>query len=102
MNFRSGVGTLTVTGMGQKPPSFFGDIGYGAAGTQGRAGAADPVQVFVLAGQAIAACDIVKARRVIDQRRAIRDLGMEALEVNARLFASVKHVAKLHTRCSCQ
>lgn len=48
----------------------------------------------VLAGEAIAACDIVKARRVIDQRRAIRDLDMEALEVNARLFAIHQPVAR--------
>jgi len=39
-----------------------------------------------LAGEALAACDVIRARRVIHEHRQVRDLGMEALEANARLY----------------
>lgn len=47
-----------------------------------------------LASQALSHTDIAKARRAIDMRRAIRDLDMEALEVNFRLVAIYKPVAR--------
>lgn len=48
----------------------------------------------VLASEALAACDIVKARKVIHDHRAIRDLDIDALEANARLYAVHQPVAR--------
>ena len=48
----------------------------------------------VMANLAVVSCDIAKARKVIDQRRHIRDLDMEALEANAKLFAIHQPVAR--------
>lgn len=47
-----------------------------------------------LASASLAQCDIAKARKVIDRRRRIRDLDMEALETNSRLFAVHQPVAR--------
>jgi len=47
-----------------------------------------------MASRAVASCDVVLARKVIGQRRAIRDLDMVALETNARLFAIHQPVAR--------
>jgi phosphate transport system protein len=48
----------------------------------------------VLAGEALATCDVVKARRVIHEHRKVRDLDMEALEANTRLYAIHQPVAR--------
>ena len=48
----------------------------------------------ILASKAVSRCDIVKAQKVIGQRKAIRDLDMAALEANARLFAIHQPVAR--------
>ncbi|MGB5251842.1 MAG: phosphate signaling complex protein PhoU [Sedimenticolaceae bacterium] len=45
------------------------------------------------ASEALADCDIAKARQVIDERRAIRDLDIDSLEANARLYAIHQPVA---------
>ena len=45
------------------------------------------------ASAALADCDIAKARQVIDERRAIRDLDIDSLEANARLYAIHQPVA---------
>ena len=47
-----------------------------------------------LASRAVVSCDVALARKVIGQRRKIRDLDMEALETNARLFAIHQPVAR--------
>lgn len=47
-----------------------------------------------LASEALAACDIAKARKVIQDHRVIRDLDIEAQEANTRLFAIHKPVAR--------
>jgi len=47
-----------------------------------------------LAGEALAACDVIRARRVIHEHRQVRDLDMEALEANARLYAIHQPVAR--------
>lgn len=46
------------------------------------------------ASRAVAECDVALARKVIGQRKTIRDLDMEALETNARLFAIHQPVAR--------
>ncbi len=48
----------------------------------------------VLASAAVAHCDIARSRKVIDQRRRIRDLDMAALEANTKLFAIHQPVAR--------
>ena len=48
----------------------------------------------LLACDALAACDIGKARKVIHDHRVIRDLDIDALEANARLFAIHQPVAR--------
>jgi len=47
-----------------------------------------------LASEALAACDVVKARKVIHDHRRVRDLDMDALEANARLYAIHQPVAR--------
>jgi phosphate transport system protein len=47
-----------------------------------------------LAGEALASCDVVKARRVIHEHRQVRDLDIDALEANARLYAIHQPVAR--------
>ena len=47
-----------------------------------------------LASRAVSECDITIARKVMGQRKAIRDLDMEALETNTRLFAIHQPVAR--------
>ncbi len=48
----------------------------------------------LLASEALSACDVAKARRVIHDHRVIRDLDIEAQEANTRLFAIHKPVAR--------
>ena len=48
----------------------------------------------LMASSAVVACDIAKARKVMDQRRHIRDLDMAALEANTKLFAIHQPVAR--------
>ena len=48
----------------------------------------------VLAADALTSCDIAKARKVIGDQRLIRDLDIDALEANARLFAIHQPVAR--------
>jgi phosphate transport system protein len=47
-----------------------------------------------LASEALSQCDIAKAQNVAGRRRAIRDLDMDALNANARLFAVHQPVAR--------
>lgn len=47
-----------------------------------------------LASEALATCDVVRARKVIHDHRLVRDLDMEALEANARLYAIHQPVAR--------
>lgn len=47
-----------------------------------------------LAAEALTTCDVVKARKVIHDHRKIRDLDIEALEANARLYAIHQPVAR--------
>jgi phosphate transport system protein len=47
-----------------------------------------------LASRAVAQCDIGHARNAIGKRKIIRDLDMEALETNAKLFAIHQPVAR--------
>lgn len=48
----------------------------------------------MLASEAVSECDIAKAQKVIGQRRKVRDLDIDALEVNARVFAVHQPVAR--------
>lgn len=48
----------------------------------------------VLASEALAECDVAKARKVIHDHRRIRDLDIAALETNARLYAVHQPVAR--------
>ncbi|MCB1798645.1 MAG: phosphate signaling complex protein PhoU [Gammaproteobacteria bacterium] len=48
----------------------------------------------VLASEALSACDVAKARKVIHDHRVIRDLDIDALAANARLFAIHQPVAR--------
>ena len=48
----------------------------------------------VLASEALSACDVAKARKVIHDHRVIRDLDIDALTANARLFAIHQPVAR--------
>lgn len=47
-----------------------------------------------LASEALSRCDVAKAQQVIGRRRAIRDLDMDALNANVRLFAIHQPVAR--------
>ena len=47
-----------------------------------------------LAAEALARCDVVKARMVTAEHRQIRDLDIDALEANARLYAIHQPVAR--------
>lgn len=71
---------------------FDGDLGYfrGLVLDMGRR-VRDQV---ALASEALYTCDVVKARKVIHDHRQIRDLDMDALEANARLFAIHQPVAR--------
>lgn len=51
-------------------------------------------QQALLASEAVSGCDIAKAQTVVGQRRAVRDLDIDALEANARLFAVHQPVAR--------
>jgi phosphate transport system protein len=46
------------------------------------------------ASRAVADCDVTMARKALGQRQPIRDLDMEAMETNARLFAIHQPVAR--------
>jgi phosphate transport system protein len=46
------------------------------------------------ASRAVAECDVAWARKALGQRQRIRDLDMEALEANAKLFAIFQPVAR--------
>jgi phosphate transport system protein len=52
------------------------------------------VSQVMLASDALAACDIAKARKVLHDHRAIRDLDIDALQANARLYAVHQPVAR--------
>ena len=71
---------------------FDGDLGYfrGLVLEMGRR-VQDQV---VLASEALSACDVAKARKVIHDHRVIRDLDIDALAANARLFAIHQPVAR--------
>lgn len=71
---------------------FDGDLGYfrGLVLDMGRRVQSQAA----LASSALAECDIAKARTVIHEHRAIRDLDIEAQEANTRLFAIHKPVAR--------
>ena len=71
---------------------FDGDLGY-LRGLVLDMGQRVVAQVS-LASEALAACDVVKARKVIHDHRSVRDLDMEALEANARLYAIHQPVAR--------
>lgn len=58
-----------------------------------RLGGAVTEQV-VLASEALAGCDVAKARNVIHEHRKVRDLDIDALEANARLYATHQPVAR--------
>jgi phosphate transport system protein len=47
-----------------------------------------------LAADALSRCDVVKARKVTAEHRKIRDLDIDALEANARLYAIHQPVAR--------
>lgn len=70
---------------------FDGDLGH-FRGLVLEMGERIRVQVAT-AAQALYRCDVGKARKVLDGHRAIRDLDIEALEANARLFAIHQPVA---------
>ena len=71
---------------------FDGDLGYfrGLVLDMGQR----IVAQVVLASEALSTCDVVKARKVIHDHRRIRDLDMDALEANARLYAIHQPVAR--------
>ena len=71
---------------------FDGDLGYFRSLVLDM-GARVQSQV-ALASDALASCDVSKARKVIHDYRAIRDLDIEAQEANTRLFAIHKPVAR--------
>lgn len=47
-----------------------------------------------LASEAVSECNVAKAQKVIGQRRVVRNLDIDALEANARLFAVHQPVAR--------
>ncbi len=70
---------------------FDGDLGYFRGlvldmGTKVR-------NQVVLASEALGACDVGKARKVIHDHRLVRDLDIQALEANTKLFAIHQPVA---------
>jgi phosphate transport system protein len=69
-----------------------GDLGY-FRGLVLEMGARVQSQV-ALANEALASCDVGKARRVIHDYRAIRDLDIEAQAANTRLLVLRKPVAR--------
>jgi phosphate transport system protein len=52
------------------------------------------VAQVLLAAEALGECDVAKARKVINDHRAIRDLDIDALQANARLYAVHQPVAR--------
>ena len=71
---------------------FDGDLGY-FRGLVLEMGKRVQVQV-VLASEALSTCDVAKARKLIHNHRAIRDLDIDALTANARLYAIHQPVAR--------
>ncbi len=52
------------------------------------------VDQVLLASEALSSCDVVRARKVIHDHRLVRDLDIDALEANARLYAIHQPVAR--------